>query len=105
VRRQIAIEAKKKIMTAMEAIEEVTLLFYQQKTKEGYNKLEAVLTDISGVIELLYALKKEELYRTNEMLEILRAAMAALEKKDLILLSDILNYELKDRFERILEII
>lgn len=63
-------------------IEEVVNAFYQRKDKEGYEKLNGVLGKLMQVNNPL-------------LVEKLMLALSALEKRDTVLLADILNYEIK----------
>lgn len=98
-------EIKDKINEIIENIDNTTILFYQQKIEEGYIQLNTALGLIAQEIICLYQYKKE-----NNQLEIdenrlnmmLTEAMQAMENKDLILLADILQYDLKEIFQNIL---
>lgn len=90
------------IQEAIQLIEQTTNLFYQQKKEEGYKILEKTLTVISlTVIQILdYNSKGQKLIFDESKFNIeLSKALQALEKKDLILVSDILKYEIEDMFE------
>lgn len=65
-------------------IEETVAAFYQQKEHEGYERLGTVL---EGLMVMQDSLLTEKLLM----------AMEALERKDSVLLADILNYEIKPR--------
>lgn len=99
------IVAKNDILKAIESIEELTTLFYQQKVDEGYQKLDSTLTYIAEAIDYSYKYNSETMNYINEMQIILNKAVISLEKKDTILLSDILNYELKGVLETVLIIL
>ena len=63
-------------------IEEIVDLFYQQKEHEGYEKLGNLLGELILISRPLFSEK-------------LLMAMTALENRDVVLLADILNYEIK----------
>lgn len=75
-----------------EELEHVTELFYQQKSKEGYEKLQILLADIS-----LYVSNVQDEEQQQELLETLTEALNAMEEKDTTLLADILKYELLEK--------
>ncbi|MFV0341941.1 MAG: hypothetical protein ACK5JH_03495 [Anaerocolumna sp.] len=79
-------------------INTITDLFYQQKNDDGIKLLEKLFEDLIGAIEEVYKIKAIE--NNKEELEVqfnlmLTKAMEHLEKNDMILFADILNYELK----------
>jgi len=96
-------EEKELFKKAIEDIDELTMLFYQQKNQEGYAKLDDTLTSISNAVDFIGRYPNQVSYPMEHINEILNAAMASLEKKDVILLSDILLYELKTYLEKTME--
>jgi hypothetical protein len=86
---------EQRIYQTIDSIEETTALFYQQKTEDGYQRLQATLEGIIGSVDQLYTQDNVQANNSNDILNILNTAMAALENKDTILLSDILKYDLK----------
>lgn len=86
----------------MAQIEQAGDLFYQHKDHEGYEILNET---IGGLLELAEKLKV--IARENEgielgeqeLLSILNEALSALEEKDTVMLSDILQYDLMERLE------
>lgn len=87
------------------SIEETTALFYQQKLSEGFRKLMPTLNLLTQAIDAIYTYKaegKELELDTEGLMNTLKDAMHALEEKDTVLLSDILTYEVKDLFDRVL---
>ena len=75
-----------------EELEQVTEMFYQQKSKDGYEKLQVLLADIS-----LYVSGVQDEEQQQELLETLTEALDAMEQKDTTLLADILKYELLEK--------
>lgn len=75
-----------------EELEQVTELFYQQKSKEGYERLQVLLADIS-----LYVSGVQDEEQQQELLETLTEALDAMEQRDTTLLADILKYELLEK--------
>lgn len=101
----IVTDTQKIINNAIESMDGMTILFYQQKTEEGFQKLDSTLTTIAEAINYIYKANEDIAQNYMEIPNILNKAMAALEKKDTILLSDILTYELKGIFEKALELL
>lgn len=88
--------------TVILSIDEVTTFFYQQKDKEGYEKLNETLGDIGMAMNEIHRLSAEnELFITieNNINSYLNNAMEALTIKDSILLADILLYEITVQFK------
>lgn len=86
------------IRTAIDAIDTTTELFYQQNTQEGYAQLEQTLTILFEVANSLYTPDNDNNECSIDNVSfntILSDAMNALEQKDTILMSDILQYDLK----------
>lgn len=82
-------------------IDENTNLFYQNKKNNGYEKLNETLRLISDVIDDILSYEHKLLGKKvseKKLVEILSDAMTALEKRDELLLSDILQYDLKEVF-------
>ena len=94
---------KEMIIEAIQSIEDNTLLFYQQKEKEGYEKLESTLATLiqttNGILETKS--KNNDIYIDEKVLNsILSNAMNAIKLRDTILLSDILYFDLKPLLEQ-----
>lgn len=101
------IESIEKLKNAIESIDEVTVLFYQQKILEGHNKYQETLTRITLAIDCIFEYMNkvnEKGIDESEIINILYKAMNAMERKDTILLSDILRYELRVELEKSMEL-
>lgn len=88
---------KKNIWELEKKIEEVTECFYQQRENEGYHNFELVFPDLIRVVDQVALLEKEQKITKAEFDLIstyLSNALQALEEKDVILLSDIMRYDL-----------
>lgn len=85
------------------SIDQTTDLFYQQKNEDGFVKLEHLLSLLTQTSNRIREHGEEghdigiDVIRMNQILD---EAMHALESTDMILFSDILQYELKDLFSR-----
>lgn len=83
-------------------IEEVSDLFYQHKDHEGYVKLNdtiGFLLELAEQLKQLVAEQTEISLNEQEFLSVLNEALAALEEKDTVLLSDILQYDLTEQLD------
>lgn len=97
------LEKKDLIISILEDIETVTDLFYQDKENQGYYGLALLLTKLNSLIELFLSGKEIiEKEKQEQLLNIMTQAMNAMEEKDIVLLSDILQYELKEKLEEII---
>jgi len=88
---------------AINAIYSTAKLFYQQNIKEGYSKLEYTIDVLSKIIDAINIDEEEgkQLIK-NSFNNILKEALQAMEQGDTILLSDILQYDLKELIEQVL---
>ncbi len=95
-------ELKALIENTTTKIENVTDLFYQHKDHEGYLRLDEMIGQLMELAEGLKAVvsQKPDL-EVQEFLEVLTEAVNALEEKDTVLLSDILQYDLIDQLQAI----
>lgn len=90
---------KEIIINIIDAIEVTTNLFYQQKNQEGFAELEGIIYLLNNMTNKVSEFELEgnrvniDIVKVNQ---VLTDAMNALENLDTILLSDILNYELKE---------
>lgn len=80
------------------SIENTTELFYQQKSEEGYQLLDDTLQILIRLVNKIAQVKSEDKEVPIDegiLTSVLTEAMKAMESKDEVLLSDILEYELK----------
>ena len=99
-------EIKIEITDIIKSIDETTTDFYQQKTDEGYKSLDITLELlILGINHILEYNSENNGIKIDEqqLNNLLTEAMKAIESKDVILLSDILQYDIKELFEDILK--
>lgn len=89
--------AQENINNIIALIDKTTNLFYQNRVNEGYNELEQLINCIITSIDDInreYAINPNE----NDILSILKTAMCAMEQRDTLLLADILEYDLKEKY-------
>lgn len=93
------------IQQIIDTLKEITDKFYLQDEMEGYRLLRESLDLIATIMERLLSNSIEdqvpELYQ--EIIQYLNEALQAMEAKDTILLADILQYELLERFQVVLD--
>ncbi|MGB8454209.1 MAG: hypothetical protein WCD89_17995 [Anaerocolumna sp.] len=87
-------------------INDITELLYQQKAKEGYALLNNTIGKIMNIIDSIYQLRieREILFDDNRMINNLKTAMEAMEKKDNVMLADILSYEIAEQLKESIEL-
>ncbi len=90
-----------RLESIIQSIEETTTLFYQNKMQIGYQKLEELISSIDlAMVEL--SEMDIKILEEGKLTSILTEAMNAMEHQDALLLADILEYELKEVFQRLL---
>lgn len=89
----------------IDEINNITELLYQQKAKEGYMLLNGTLGNIMSIIDSIYKLRgeREVQFDDNRMISNLKTAMEAMEKKDNVMLADILSYEISEQLKEFIE--
>lgn len=97
---------KYSIVEARKVMKQTTYLFYQQKNKEGFQKLDYTLNALLQVVNEIINFQSgnnEKLVEEQILNVVLTEAMKAIEQKDTILLADILTYEIDDMLEECLK--
>lgn len=94
---------QEKVKQVINEINEITDLLYQQKLQEGYVILNRSLGNIMVIMEDIYQLRQicELPFDDNSMIDKLKSAMEAMEKKDSVLLADILIYEIAEQLNEV----
>lgn len=101
-------DLKNILKESIQSVRQTTELFYQQRTDEGYKQLDSTIVVLSKVIDGIFKYKAEGhdiLIDENQLVLVLTEAMKAMEAKDTILLSDILQYELEDLLNTVLSLL
>ncbi len=83
-------------------INDVSDMFYKQKEFMGYDMLYQLIDKLIKFTQILGS-KEENKEYNDKLMQCLSQALAALEQKDIILLSDILSYDLVDLLKEIKE--
>lgn len=94
---------QKQVDKIIDEINNITELLYQQKVLEGYAALNATLVKIMKIMEIIGGFSKgNKLAYDLEQLNLnLKTALGAMEKKDNVLLADILNYEIAEQLRNL----
>lgn len=90
---------KQILLETVQAIEATTVCFYQNKTSEGYRRLDDTLLRLGEVMTEVGQYRQQGndvALDETETMNKLTEALKALEMKDTLLLADILEYEIKD---------
>lgn len=98
-------DIKNEINSIIDHIDTTTMLFYQQKNESGYKELEQLLISLThGANDILALMEKGIItFHMNDFNESLLMAMKAMECKDMILLSDILCYDIKEMLLNVMD--
>lgn len=86
-------ELRKKIDDTCKIIDEIADLFYMQKINEGYVKMQKFIDDVTLITDSLENINQKY---NEKILHMLGDTLNAMEEKDVVLLSDILNYDFKE---------
>lgn len=90
-----------------ESVEVITTLFYQQNHKVGFEKINDLLIIISNLITRVVEYQQREnlkLINDEDLNSHLTKIMLAIEKKDIVVLSDLLRFEFMEYLENSLKI-
>lgn len=79
--------------TFQELIEQICYSFYRYEIKVGMSKLETLISQITDIISKS-KLEETLLERINKLLQIV---LLAVEKKDFLIVADLLKYELLEQ--------
>ncbi|MDF2944217.1 MAG: hypothetical protein K0S01_3075 [Herbinix sp.] len=92
------------VLALKSKIELVTGYFYQQKSQAGYRELIGVIDDITLVSELLGMRISEPqiMVINNKLLNGLQELMNAMLQKDIVLLADIMSYDIMELLDEIM---
>lgn len=92
---------KERMINIIDKINETSALFYQGFKLEGYQELENVIVNLLSLTEELTHFEQErlELISIGELNACLMSCVEAMEQSDVVLISDILNYDLKEILE------
>lgn len=86
----------------IEMIDNVSDMFYKQRESQGYDMLNQLIGKLVNLTQSLGDRAENKEYN-DKLIQCLSQALAALEEKDSVLLSDILSYDLVDLLKEIKE--
>lgn len=99
--------ALKERLTALNMkIDKVSDLFYQQKDSEGLEAMKFVIDDMMSAASGLDACARADncfSFDANGFLGVLKQALDAMAKKDYVMLSDVLKYDLSEILSKYIE--
>lgn len=93
---------KNRITVILEEIERISNLIYQQKQADAIQFFAILLNELTIITEQLFSMKNQGIlnnFNEQNYLKNLTEAMNALESGDVVLLADILKYDLTEQFE------
>lgn len=93
---------KEQIQNTVRRINEVTELLYQKKNNEAFSRFDDVLLMLASLAEEIFSANEVVSEEKASFLKLLKEAMNAMENKDFILLSDILQYDIIELLENII---
>lgn len=99
-------QEKEIVENAIQIIRETTELFYQQKVKEAYNKMQETIDHMVKAVDILHGYKSEhEAFGLEEerLVTSLTDAMNAMQEGDTVLLADILEYDFVEYLQELTE--
>ncbi len=94
------------IESIVNQISDVVKMFYQQNTKEAYQKLDGILGDLMGVVDQIHRYQTEHPecgIDMGDLMEALKETLSAMEEKDAILTADVLKYEVNEKLQMIMD--
>jgi len=87
-----------------EKIDRMTELLYQENVTEGYSILSSVIAQMDQLINHIAAYQAktgQTIIDEQKLLGSVGEALQAMEEKDIVLLADIFNYDIKEQIEQL----
>lgn len=99
-------DLKKEIEIVIKDLERIVEMLYQQKIQDAYSELNTVLGKIMEITEVIqnYTAQNpdKEIYM-EDLLNALKETLSAMEEKDVVLVADVLKYEVIEKLNDIVE--
>lgn len=99
-------DLKKEIETVINDLESIVEMFYQQKVQEAYSELNTALGKIMEITEVVqnYTAQNpdKEIYM-DDLLNALKETLSAMEERDVVLVADVLKYEVIEKLNDVAE--
>ena len=99
-------DLKKEIETVINDLDSIVEMFYQQKVQEAYSELNAALgkiMEITEVVQNYTAQNSDKEINMDILLNALKETLSAMEERDVVLVADVLKYEVIEKLNDIAE--
>ncbi len=83
-----------------ELVKAISELFYQQKNKEALAAMPSLLDGIMNLTTMIAEKEGISEESTQELVKVMGESLVAMEKKDYVLLADILQYDMIETLDR-----
>ena len=99
-------DLKKEIETVINDLDSIVEMFYQQKVQEAYSELNTALgkiMEITEVVQNYTAQNSDKEINMHILLNALKETLSAMEERDVVLVADVLKYEVIEKLNDIAE--
>lgn len=99
-------DLKKEIETVINDLDSIVEMFYQQKVQEAYSELNTALgkiMEITEVVQNYTAQNSDKEINMDILLNALKKTLSAMEERDVVLVADVLKYEVIEKLNDIAE--
>ncbi|MBC8563002.1 hypothetical protein [Jutongia huaianensis] len=99
-------DLKKEIETVINDLDSIVEMFYQQKVQEAYSELNTALgkiMEITEVVQNYTAQNSDKEINMDILLNALKETLSAMEERDVVLVADVLKYEVIEKLNDIAE--
>lgn len=99
-------DLKKEIETVINDLDSIVEMFYQQKVQEAYSELNTALgkiMEITEVVQNYAAQNSDKEINMDILLNALKETLSAMEERDVVLVADVLKYEVIEKLNDIAE--
>ena len=99
-------DLKKEIETVINDLESIVEMFYQQKVQEAYSELNTALgkiMEITEVVQNYTAQNSDKEINMDILLNALKETLSAMEERDVVLVADVLKYEVIEKLNDVAE--
>lgn len=99
-------DLKKEIETVINDLDSIVEMFYRQKVQEAYSELNTALgkiMEITEVVQNYTAQNSDKEINMDILLNALKETLSAMEERDVVLVADVLKYEVIEKLNDIAE--
>ena len=99
-------DLKKEIETVINDLDSIVEMFYQQKVQEAYSDFNTALgkiMEITEVVQNYTAQNSDKEINMDILLNALKETLSAMEERDVVLVADVLKYEVIEKLNDIAE--